>query len=104
MLDDPSYNFSFSGLKTSVLYYLRKYQHQLPTTRLEDICASFQEAVVDVLVGKLVRPPENGRQDRQRFGRGFDQQPFSRKADGGMPRAVCGCCWPRRCCAPTTPP
>jgi len=51
MLDDPSYNFSFSGLKTAVLYLLRKNQPH----RTEDVCASFQEAVVDVLVGKLIR-------------------------------------------------
>jgi N6-L-threonylcarbamoyladenine synthase len=51
MLHDDSYNFSFSGLKTSVLYFLRKSpQHPVP-----DVCASFQEAVVDVLVGKVVR-------------------------------------------------
>jgi N6-L-threonylcarbamoyladenine synthase len=61
MLDDPSYNFSFSGLKTAVLYYLRKQQssHQPSTISQEpflpDICASFQEAVVDVLVGKMMR-------------------------------------------------
>jgi N6-L-threonylcarbamoyladenine synthase len=70
MLDDPSYNFSFSGLKTSVLYYLRKNpvgarpaasprgEHAVPlhaSVSLEDVCASFQEAVVDVLVGKAVR-------------------------------------------------
>lgn len=60
MLNEPSYNFSFSGLKTAVLYYLRK--HPSPTTThqsLADICASFQEAVVDVLVGKLVRAAEH---------------------------------------------
>ena len=51
MLHDGSYNFSFSGLKTSVLYYLRKH----PQYRVEDVCASFQEAAVDVLVGKAVR-------------------------------------------------
>lgn len=51
MLNDGSYNFSFSGLKTSVLYFLRKN----PQHRVEDVCASFQEAVVDVLVGKVVR-------------------------------------------------
>jgi N6-L-threonylcarbamoyladenine synthase len=51
MLDDPSHNFSFSGLKTAVLYFLRKNQNY----RVEDVCASFQEAVVDVLVGKTVR-------------------------------------------------
>ena len=51
MLDNPGYNFSFSGLKTAVLYLLRKNQPH----RTEDVCASFQEAVVDVLVGKLIR-------------------------------------------------
>ncbi len=57
MLDDPGYDFSFSGLKTSVLYYVRKN----PQASVADICASFQEAVVDVLVGKAVRAAvENG--------------------------------------------
>jgi N6-L-threonylcarbamoyladenine synthase len=51
MLHDGGYNFSFSGLKTSVLYFLRKN----PQHRPEDVCASFQEAVVDVLVGKVIR-------------------------------------------------
>lgn len=57
MLDDPSCNFSFSGLKTSVLYFLRKNQNY----RIEDVCASFQEAVVDVLVGKTLRAAEEYR-------------------------------------------
>jgi len=51
MLDDPGFNFSFSGLKTSVLYYLKKN----PNAVVADVCASFQEAVVDVLVGKTLR-------------------------------------------------
>ncbi|MBM3860750.1 MAG: tRNA (adenosine(37)-N6)-threonylcarbamoyltransferase complex transferase subunit TsaD [Verrucomicrobia bacterium] len=51
MLDDPGFNFSFSGLKTSVLYYLKKN----PDAVVADVCASFQEAVVDVLVGKTLR-------------------------------------------------
>jgi N6-L-threonylcarbamoyladenine synthase len=55
MLNDDSYDFSFSGLKTSVLYFLRKNPHP----RVEDVCASFQEAVVDVLVGKIVRAAQN---------------------------------------------
>jgi N6-L-threonylcarbamoyladenine synthase len=61
MLHDPTYNFSFSGLKTAVLYYLHKQQssHEpSPVSHessLPDICASFQEAVVDVLVGKTIR-------------------------------------------------
>ena len=51
MLHDASDNFSFSGLKTAVLYFLRKN----PQHRVEDVCASFQDAVVDVLVGKTLR-------------------------------------------------
>ena len=57
MLNDASYDFSFSGLKTSVLYFLRKN----PTCCVPDICASFQEAVVDVLAGKLLRAAEEYR-------------------------------------------
>ena len=57
MLDDPSYNFSFSGVKTSVLYFVRK----TSSYQVEDVCASFQEAVVDVLVGKMLRAAEEYR-------------------------------------------
>jgi len=54
-LDDHSFDFSFSGIKTSVLYLLRKlgYTSDLKNSNLvNDICASFQSAVVDVLVEK----------------------------------------------------
>jgi len=44
------YDFSFSGLKTSVLNYIRKN----PEASKEDIAASFQAAVIDVLVGRSV--------------------------------------------------
>ena len=44
------YNFSFSGLKTSVRYLLPK----LSGNYLADLCASFQEAIVDVLVWKTI--------------------------------------------------
>lgn len=50
MLDSGDYHFSFSGLKTSVRYLLPKLA-ELP---LPDLCASFQEAVVDVLVAKTL--------------------------------------------------
>ena len=51
MLDSGDFNFSFSGLKTSVRYLLPK----LTSPSLPDLCASFQEAVVDVLVEKSIR-------------------------------------------------
>ncbi len=53
MLKDGSFNFSFSGLKTSVLYTLRKEEARINDEKFrKDIAASFQEAVVDVLVQK----------------------------------------------------
>ena len=48
MLHSQDYNFSLSGLKTAVLYYLR----DNPEVTKEDLCAGFQEAVVEVLVKK----------------------------------------------------
>lgn len=56
MLDKPGFDFSFSGLKTSVLYTLRQNEDKIddPIFR-KNIAASFQEAVVDVLIQKTVR-------------------------------------------------
>ena len=51
MLSSGDFAFSFSGLKTSVRYLLQK-MDEVPVA---DVCASFQEAVVDVLVEKTVR-------------------------------------------------
>lgn len=51
-----SLEFSFSGLKTAVLNFSRSPQAQ--TECIEDICASFQEAIVDVLVGKTMQAVE----------------------------------------------
>jgi N6-L-threonylcarbamoyladenine synthase len=50
-LPDRPYDFSFSGLKTSVVNHVRKH----PDVSAEDVAASFQEAVVDVLVTKTRR-------------------------------------------------
>lgn len=76
MIHDKSYDFSFSGLKTSVFYYLRDYPrdanlrthpniadnshvpiHQSLRIRA-DVAASFQQAIVDVLVQKTIRAAE----------------------------------------------
>jgi N6-L-threonylcarbamoyladenine synthase len=51
MLDSDSLEFSFAGLKTAVVYYLRDH----PDANRADVAASFQEAVVDVLVEKTLR-------------------------------------------------
>ncbi|MBI3259739.1 MAG: tRNA (adenosine(37)-N6)-threonylcarbamoyltransferase complex transferase subunit TsaD [Ignavibacteriae bacterium] len=56
MLHDGTYNFSFSGLKTSVRYFLQKNFHEgVPSEILPDICASVQQAITDVLVAKAIR-------------------------------------------------
>ncbi len=56
MIDDPKDDFSFSGLKTSVRYFLRDHPDLLnDSQRLRDLCASVQAAIVDVLVTKTIR-------------------------------------------------
>jgi N6-L-threonylcarbamoyladenine synthase len=56
MIDDPKDDFSFSGLKTSVRYFLRDHPELLnDAQRLRDLCASVQAAIVDVLVTKTIR-------------------------------------------------
>ena len=52
---DAPYDFSFSGLKTAVARYVESAQREGRTIKVEDVCASFQEAVVDVLTAKTVR-------------------------------------------------
>lgn len=52
LLHDGSFNFSFSGLKTAVLNHVRKYPEVCRGSLLENLCASFQAAVCDVLVSK----------------------------------------------------
>ncbi|MFH1098894.1 MAG: tRNA (adenosine(37)-N6)-threonylcarbamoyltransferase complex transferase subunit TsaD, partial [Candidatus Uhrbacteria bacterium] len=80
MLHSGDFEFSFSGLKTAVRYFVAKHQapstkfqinsksrrfgrdpdtrssgHQIPNSQfIRDVCASFQEAAVDVLVAKTV--------------------------------------------------
>ena len=56
MMNDPNDDFSFSGLKTSVRYFLRDHPELLnDAQRLRDLCASVQAAIVDVLVTKTIR-------------------------------------------------
>ena len=54
MLARADYDFSFSGLKTAVLYTLAKLDKPLVDCR-PDLCASFQAAVIDVLTAKTLR-------------------------------------------------
>ncbi len=65
MLDQQNFDFSYSGLKTSVLYYLR--DHKLAEGKMEngewekqkaDVAASFQKAAFDVLIKKTLKAAE----------------------------------------------
>jgi len=51
LIKENNYNFSFSGLKTAVLYYLNENKNY----NINDVCASFQSAAFDVLLEKTFR-------------------------------------------------
>ncbi|MFW0838043.1 MAG: tRNA (adenosine(37)-N6)-threonylcarbamoyltransferase complex transferase subunit TsaD [Candidatus Komeilibacteria bacterium] len=53
MLNSKNFDFSFSGLKTAVRYYVS--EHRLRERQINNVCASFQQAAVDVLVEKSKR-------------------------------------------------
>ncbi len=56
MYHEEHFDFSFSGLKTSVRTYVQNIlQNQVTAELLPDLCASAQEAIVDVLVHKTLR-------------------------------------------------
>jgi N6-L-threonylcarbamoyladenine synthase len=61
MIDSDDFDFSFSGLKTAVLYTARKQKTRLPARQAVNskqkaaIAAEFQQAVVDVLIAKTIK-------------------------------------------------
>jgi len=59
-LYNKGYDFSFSGLKTSVLYFRK----DNPEAKIEDIAASFQESLVDTLVHKTIKFAKENKRDK----------------------------------------
>lgn len=56
MTDRDGFDFSFAGLKTAVLYFLRENESHMHNEKFRrDVAASFQEAVVDVLIKKTTK-------------------------------------------------
>lgn len=54
----PGLNYSFSGLKTSFLYFLRdklKENPKFTEENMDDLCASMQKAIIDILLDKLLK-------------------------------------------------
>lgn len=81
MIHEKDYRFSFSGLKTAVRYSIaepgvRDFSNiNLPEQAKADICASFQAAVVDVLVAKSVRAVDQYGADHLIVGGGVAANP-----------------------------
>ena len=71
LLHDASDDFSFSGLKTSVRYFMRDHPALLDDPqKIRDLCASVQAAIVEVLVKKTIRAAKReGRPLRDRLRR-----------------------------------
>lgn len=54
-LDDDSYNFSFSGLKSAVINLINNEKQRQNELRIEDVATSFQNRVVEILTKKTMR-------------------------------------------------
>jgi len=54
LINDPGLNFSFSGLKTAIMQHISKNPVSIPSQAASDLCASFQQAVCDVLAAKTM--------------------------------------------------
>ena len=72
---DEGYDFSFSGLKTAVINHVRKN----PEVSTPDVAASFQAAVVDVLVAKAVRAAQESGAESLCLGGGVAANALLRK-------------------------
>ena len=60
----PGLDYSFSGIKTSLLYFVRDEMAKDPEfleKNKEDLCASFQKTLIDILMGKLIRAAKETR-------------------------------------------
>lgn len=51
----PGLNFSFSGLKTAILYFLQEKGAEFIKENMNDICASIQQRIITILMNKLVK-------------------------------------------------
>ncbi len=57
MINTPDYDFSFSGLKTAVLYHHQKQPKEIKKEKqyIADMCAEIQQSIVDVLIKKTIK-------------------------------------------------
>ena len=96
-----AFDFSFSGLKTAVVSYVRAH----PEVTNADVAASFQEAVVDVLVAKsLAAAAEMGARGACLAGGVAANSSLRARFAAAFAEGGCGRTCPAEPCAPTTPP
>jgi N6-L-threonylcarbamoyladenine synthase len=86
MSRDPGLDFSFSGLKTALLYAIRDLESGELERRRADLAASYQAAVVDQLIAKLQRGLARGDWQAVALGGGVAANSLLRERTG----AVCG--------------
>jgi len=58
MINSNNFDFSFSGLKTALLYEIRKYSKSEIKNLKSEICYEFQQAIIDVLIHKTIKASE----------------------------------------------
>lgn len=64
LLKKNNLDFSFSGVKTSVLNYLHRLENPLEAEVIQQVACAFQTAVVDVLTQKIIRAADSENLDR----------------------------------------
>lgn len=79
-IEGAPYDFSFSGLKSAVLNYLNQNKMQGKTINEADIAASFQDAVVDVLVDHTIQAAKDYHMDKVAIAGGVASNGTLRKA------------------------
>lgn len=77
---DAPYDFSFSGLKTAVINTVHQYEQKKQKVPVEDICASFQKAAVDVLVAHTMEAVISNQTDTICLAGGVAANSFLREA------------------------
>ena len=81
-------DFSFSGLKTSLRYLLEKMAATEIPARMADLCASYQEAVIDALVRKTAAALEHGPSALLRAGHSADSTSLTSLGRAGAEQAL----------------
>lgn len=78
-LKDSPFDFSYSGLKTALLTYIKEQGQEKVQENLNDVCASYQAAAVDVLIQKTIHAAEHFRAKRVAIAGGVAANSMLRK-------------------------